>query len=205
MTHLLVILPIFLMTVVIHEVSHGWVANRLGDPTAKARGRLSLNPLRHVDPIGTVLLPFILMMTHAPIIFGWAKPVPIDVSQLHSPKRDLIWVGLAGPAANLALAAVLAAVMRGWHLSWETPIGGIVGAAIIMNVVLGIFNLVPVPPLDGSRVLVGLLPSPAARWVAALEPFGFLIVIALLLMGVIQRLVGPAVAFALRVLGVAAP
>ncbi|OGX41438.1 MAG: hypothetical protein A3C53_00495 [Omnitrophica WOR_2 bacterium RIFCSPHIGHO2_02_FULL_68_15] len=198
-----VVLSAFLVALVFHEVSHGWVAYRLGDPTAKALGRLSLNPLRHIDLVGTVLVPWLLIATHAPIIFGWAKPVPINDQQLGHPKRDLIWVGLAGPAANLALALLTAAAMRLAHLPEGSAWWAVGATVVLINLVLACFNLLPIPPLDGSRVLVGLLPVSAARWVAKVEPFGFLILIALMYVGVINRVLWPLVVGAARLLGVA--
>lgn len=198
-----VVLSAFLLALVCHEVSHGWVAYRLGDPTAKTLGRLSLNPLRHIDLVGTVAVPWLLIATHAPIIFGWAKPVPINYQQLGHPKRDLIWVGLAGPAANLALALLTAAVMRLAHLPEGTAWWAAGATVVLINLVLALFNLLPIPPLDGSRVLVGLLPLPAARWVARIEPFGFLILIALMYVGAINRVLWPLVVTAARLLGVA--
>ena len=200
--HLLIVLPLFFAALVVHEVSHGWVANRLGDPTAKTLGRLSFNPLRHIDPIGTILLPVLLMATHAPFVFGWAKPVPIDVGRLHSPKRDLVWVGLAGPAANLALAVALAGILRLIHPPVGSLLGTLLVSAIIMNLVLGFFNLIPIPPLDGSRVAAGLLPYWGAHWLVVLEPFGFLILIILMWGGLTHRLIWPLVLRALHLLGV---
>jgi len=200
--HLLIILPIFFTALVVHEVSHGWVANRLGDPTARHLGRLSFNPLRHIDPIGTILLPLLLLVTRAPIVFGWAKPVPIDVARLHSPKRDLVWVGLAGPAANFALAVVLAALLRLFHLPVESLVGALLVSAIMMNLVLGFFNLIPIPPLDGSRVAAGLLPYWVAHWLVVLEPFGFLVLIILMWGGLTHRVIWPLVMRTLYLLGV---
>lgn len=181
------------MALVCHEVSHGWVAHRLGDPTAHAMGRLSLNPLRHIDPIGTVLVPGVLMLSGSPLVFGWAKPVPISAWQLRHPQRDMIWVGLAGPAANFALAAAVAALLRLGHVPMTSWLGALGATAVVINLVLGVFNLLPVPPLDGSRVLFGLLPRPAARLLAALEPFGFLLLILLMMFGVTSRIIWPIV------------
>ena len=198
-----VVLSIFIVSLVCHEVSHGWVAYRLGDPTAKALGRLSLNPLRHIDWVGTVAIPWLLAVSHSPVVFGWAKPVPIDYRQLEHPKRDLIWVGLAGPAANVALALLAALALRVARVPQDGTVWGAIGATVVLvNLSLACFNLIPIPPLDGSRVLVGLLPWPAARWVARVEPFGFLILIALMYLGVINRFVWPLVGHAARALGV---
>lgn len=198
----IVALSVFITALVCHEVSHGWVAYRLGDPTAKALGRLSLNPLRHIDLVGTLAVPWLLAVTHSPVVFGWAKPVPIDYQQLQHPKRDLIWVGLAGPAANVVLALLAAAVLRVAHVP-DATFWGVIGATVILvNLSLACFNLIPIPPLDGSRVLMGLLPWPAARWLARVERFGFLILLALMYIGVINRLVWPMVGYAARALGV---
>ncbi len=189
-------LPVVL-AVVLHEVAHGWVADRLGDPTARLMGRLTLNPLPHVDPVGTVLVPVILLLVHSPIVFGYAKPVPVDFARLRHPKRDMVWVALAGPAANVLLAFASALVLAlAMALSssarWVAePLAAMAQASILINLVLCLFNLIPLPPLDGGRVAVGLLPPPAARALASLEPFGFPIIVLLLLAGVVQAVIGP--------------
>lgn len=203
--HFLITLPLFLVAIVVHEVSHGLVANWLGDPTARTMGRLSLNPLRHVDPIGTVVLPLLLMVTGSPVVFGWAKPVPVNYARLAHPKRGLIWVGAAGPLANVLLAVVVAGVLRLADVPPHSLVGSIGLAVILMNLVLAIFNLIPVPPLDGSRVLVGLLPFRYARWLAMLEPFGFIILVALMYFGVVNRVVWPVVTRAAQWLRVGLP
>lgn len=170
-----------LLAITLHEVAHGWVAERCGDPTARLLGRLTLNPFKHLDPIGTLLL-FL-------IGFGWARPVPINPGNLKDPRRDMIWVALGGPAANLGLALLSAAALRGLgSLSSAMVAGGgmvmlvkpltlMAAFGLYINSVLLVINLLPVPPLDGGRVLVGLLPDKSAMAVARLEPFGFFIVI----------------------------
>ncbi|MBI3615946.1 MAG: site-2 protease family protein [Candidatus Omnitrophica bacterium] len=198
----LLLFPIFMAAVVVHEVSHGWVALALGDRTALAAGRLTLNPFKHMDPIGTVALPLMLTLIRSPFVFGWAKPVPVNFMNLRRPKRDMLWVGAAGPAANFTLAAAVAFLLRG--LGSALPLWAI-GAAkylILINLILGVFNLIPIPPLDGSRILTGLLPSRFAREVLLLERWGTVLVVILLLMGLLDRVLLPAVSFLARLLGI---
>ena len=189
-------LPV-LFAIVLHEVAHGWVADKLGDDTARWMGRLTLNPIKHIDPIGTILIPIALLVVGSPFLFGYAKPVPINFRKLRRPKQDMIWVALAGPATNLLLAlasALLLMLATGLpaSASWiAQPLAMMCQASIIINMVLCIFNLLPLPPLDGGRVAVGLLPGPAAYQLSRLEPFGFMIVIALLISGVLQNVIGP--------------
>ena len=175
------LLPIVL-AITLHEAAHGWAADRLGDDTARRAGRVSLNPIRHVDPIGTVLLPGFLL-AFSPVVFGWAKPVPVQPGRLGHPKRDMALVAAAGPALNYLLALACA-----WLLLLPARIGGDAGFwlqenllhAILINLVLGTFNLFPLPPLDGGRIAVGLLPLPLARYWARLERYGLVILVALL-------------------------
>ena len=175
------LLPIIL-AITLHEAAHGWAADRLGDDTARRAGRVSLNPIRHVDPVGTLLLPGFLLMV-APIVFGWAKPVPVQPGRLRHPKRDMALVAAAGPALNFALALACA-----WLLLLPAMIGGDAGRwllenlvnALLINLVLGVFNLFPIPPLDGGRIAVGLLPMALARRWAQLERYGLLILLTLL-------------------------
>ena len=179
--------------VILHECAHGWVALKFGDPTAKMMGRLTLNPLRHIDPIGTILVPIVSRLILG-FPFGWAKPVPVNFMYLRNPKRDMIFVALAGPAVNMAIA-----VAASFFLALDQNFFSLM---IMVNLMLAIFNLTPVPPLDGSRILTGLLPTPLARKYAQLEPFGFIIVIVLLKSGALDFLNGIVISLA-RMLGVA--
>lgn len=189
-------LPV-LFAITLHEVAHGWVAKALGDATAFVSGRLTLNPLKHVDPVGTVALPVGLLVlgsvTGSPTpIFGWAKPVPVSFGNLRRPKRDMIWVALAGPGANLAMATFWALLAAGSGLlpgGLAQPLLYMGVAGIIINIVLMVLNLLPIPPLDGGRVAVGILPQPASRWVENLEPLGLPILLVLLFSGALGAVI----------------
>ncbi|MFH0877311.1 MAG: site-2 protease family protein [Candidatus Omnitrophota bacterium] len=197
--NLIISLGLFFLAVVIHEFAHAFVAFRRGDQTAQRMGRLTLNPLAHIDPFGTIVLPLLLIVMRSPVLFGYAKPVPVNFRNLKNPKQDMIWVGLAGPAANLILATLIAVTLR-WELF---PWGGfnqILFKMLLLNVVLAVFNLLPLPPLDGSRVLMGLLPVPMAMRYASLEPYGFMILFALLYIGIIDYFVLPVSAQIVRLL-----
>ena len=191
-------LLVLILSIVFHEIAHGYVAYRLGDPTAKASNRLSLNPLRHVDPFGSVLLPLILVMTNSPVLFGWAKPVPVNPGYFRDVKKGMMLVGVAGPASNLVLASAAALVFR--VLGPDGLIGLFLVQVCIINVVLALFNLIPVPPLDGSRVVVGFLPEDMARNYLRLEPYGFLIIFGLLWVGALNYVLWPLAGVLLRVL-----
>lgn len=191
------ILPLVL-AVTVHEAAHGWVADKFGDSTARAQGRITFNPIPHIDPIGTVLVPM-LMLLFTGFMFGWARPVPVDFSRLHNPKRDMIWVALAGPGANLLMAIGWSLVLVLAHQSiaawpWAgMPLLSMAAGGVFINLVLMALNLIPIPPLDGGRVLTGLLPMKAARSFAAIEPYGMVIIILLLIFGVIGMILGPIV------------
>jgi len=191
-------LPV-LFAIILHEIAHGWVANRLGDDTALWMGRLTLNPIKHIDPVGTLLIPILLLVMQSPFLFGYAKPVPVNWNKLRHPKRDMVWVALAGPAMNLLLALLSTLLLwlvvqlpESW-LWFTQPLALMCQASIVINLVLMVFNLLPLPPLDGGRVAVGLLPGPMAYQVSKLEPYGFIIVIALLVLGWLQAIIGPVV------------
>jgi len=189
-------LPPVILAVAGHEVAHGWVARYLGDPTAAMQGRLSLNPIRHIDPLGTIIVPLVLYQLGG-FIFGWAKPVPVNWQLLRRPRRDMALVALAGPTANLAMlfgwVAFLAAVQMSAPILGRAinPLIYMGGTGIIINSVLMLLNLVPVPPLDGSRVVSACLPAPLALKYNKIEPFGLLIVLLLLASGLLSRLIGP--------------
>ena len=189
----LLLFPLFIVAVSVHEVSHGIVALYFGDSTALRAGRLTLNPFRHIDLFGTVLLPGILLILRAPIVFGWAKPVPVNSSFLRHPKRDMLWVGAAGPVSNFLMAAAGALVVR----SLGSALSGLPALMaqyfVLVNLFLGVFNLLPIPPLDGSRVLTSLLPAALARGMIFLERWGFLILILLLSAGIVDRVMMPIV------------
>ncbi len=184
-----------LFAIVVHEVSHGWVALRLGDTTAYAAGRLTLNPLKHIDPIGTILVPAILILTLG-FAFGWAKPVPINWKNLRHPKRDIALVAAAGPGANLVMAIVWALLVKtGMLLPQDLfisdPLIYMGSFGILINTVLMVFNLVPIPPTDGGRILTSLLPPHMAYRISKIEPYGMFILVGLLFSGILWKLIGP--------------
>src|SRR5262245_6967157 len=189
---------VLLFSLTIHEMAHAWTAYRLGDPTARLLGRVSLNPLVHADPIGTVLFPLIAMVTGAPLI-GWAKPVPVNVRQLRHGRRDYVLVAAAGPASNLVIAVAAALLLsalpitphRLGEANVSVPLAEILSQAMRLNVLLAVFNMIPIPPLDGGNVLAGLLPYRAASIFDQLRPYGFLLLYLLIFTGGFNLIVGP--------------
>jgi Zn-dependent protease len=189
---------VLLFSLTVHEMAHAWTADRLGDPTARLMGRVSLNPLVHADPIGTILFPLIAMVSGAPLI-GWAKPVPVSIQRLGHPRRDYVLVAGAGPASNLLLAmtsALLLAILpvspqHAGEPNISAPLATIFSQAMRLNVLLAIFNMIPIPPLDGGNVLMGLLPPRLATSVNFVRPYGFLLLYALILSGGFDYIVVP--------------
>ncbi len=189
-TVLIYALPV-LFAITVHEAAHGYVARHFGDNTALMMGRITLNPLKHIDPIGTILMPLLLYFaTSGAFLFGYAKPVPVNFSHLRNPKRDMIWVALAGPLTNFLQAimwALLMFLLVGFGVQ-ERFFIEMAKAGVMVNLVMWAFNLFPLPPLDGGRVLVGLLPWKQAQWVSRIEPYGFFIVMGLVIMGIVSNL-----------------
>jgi len=195
-TLLIWIIPI-LFAITLHEAAHGWVASKFGDHTARMMGRVTLNPVKHIDPVGTILVPAALLIMSTGFIFGWAKPVPINFNALRSPKSGMIWVALAGPGANLIMAI-------GWLLVFFLAIKmnipilqRMADAGILINILLAVFNLLPIPPLDGSRVISALLPNPLAYKYNQLEQYGLFILIGLMYFGGFDKIVKPMVVLVL--------
>lgn len=194
---------LLLLAMTVHEFAHGALAYRLGDPTARYCGRLTLNPFAHIDPFWTFILPlFIFLSSGGRFLFGAAKPVPVDYSALHNPKKDIIWIGLAGPLANFLFAFLLSLLIRLFLLP-QTAVY-LLYNLVLINVVLGVFNLLPVPPLDGSRILMGLLPQGLFRQYASLERYGFIVLIALIWLGIFERFLWPLVRLIMRFFGLGA-
>lgn len=204
----LIFVPPLFFAVILHEVAHGWAAEKLGDPTARLKGRITLNPIVHIDLFTTIILPALLIFSGSPIVFGMAKPVPVNPLNLRNPRRDMAYVALAGPITNFILALVFSGVfflMKDAGAGVLTTYAGGVAVlwtihSVLINLVLGIFNLLPVPPLDGGRIAVGFLPLSLATPLARLERYGILIVVALLYFGIVDQVLGPVMELAQRLL-----
>ncbi len=189
-------LPV-IFAITVHEAAHGYAARHFGDMTAYHAGRITLNPLKHIDPFGTILLPALTIMLGG-ILFGWAKPVPVDFSRLRNPKKDMLWVAAAGPASNFLMAIFWAIALKYSISAPESitiPLALMAKAGIAINVVLMVLNLLPLPPLDGGRIAVSLLPTHLARPFSQIERYGFVILIVLLFTGILSKILGPLVNF----------
>lgn len=195
-----------LFAITIHEVAHGWVANMLGDKTAKMLGRLSLNPIKHIDPIGTIAVPIAMVVLQTGFVFGWAKPVPVNARNFKSPRKDMAIVAAAGPISNLFMAVFWVFIFKlGASVIPDQAIAqGIMAmgrAGIIINLILFVFNLFPIPPLDGSKVLAGFLPQSLANLMDKIEPYGLFIVLGLVYLGVLNTIMDPVLNFFLNTIG----
>ena len=191
------IIPV-LLAITVHEAAHGYAAKHFGDKTAYFLGRITLNPIKHIDPIGTVVIPGMLLLLSAPFLFGWAKPVPVNFSNLNNPKKDMMWVALAGPASNLVMAiiwAIILGLFKSSGASYALFVIGMAQVGIMINLVLMLLNLLPIPPLDGGRMAVSLLPSPWSYKLASIERYGMFILIFLILSGLLSAILLPLLRF----------
>lgn len=198
------VLPV-LLAITVHETAHGWVALHFGDRTAQMQGRLTLNPIRHIDPVGTILVPGLMLLLPGGFVFGWAKPVPVDWRNFRHPKRDMAWVAAAGPASNLLMGLIWALLARLALMlpadNWaKAPLLFMGVAGVFINTILMVLNLLPLPPLDGGRVLTGLLPRAWAYRFARIEPYGFIILLVLLMSGLLSKVMWPFVQLILTML-----
>jgi Zn-dependent protease len=182
---------ILMISVILHEVAHGYTAFRLGDPTARDAGRLTLNPLKHIDPFGTVILPLLLILARFPYPVGWAKPVPVNPYLLRDPRRGMMLVSAVGPLTNISLALLSALVIRTLPFSRVPFFFDLLSITCYVNILLSLFNLVPVPPLDGSKVVAGLLPAPFRKPYESVAPYGFLVILGLFYVGLMDKLIFP--------------
>ena len=191
------IIPV-LLAITVHEAAHGYAAKHFGDKTAYFLGRITLNPIKHIDPIGTVVIPGMLLLLSAPFLFGWAKPVPVNLSNLNNPKKDMMWVALAGPASNLVMAiiwAIILGLFKSSGASYALFVIGMAQVGIMINLVLMLLNLLPIPPLDGGRMAVSLLPSPWSYKLASIERYGMFILIFLIVSGLLSAILLPLLRF----------
>ena len=191
------IIPV-LLAITVHEAAHGYAAKHFGDKTAYFLGRITLNPIKHIDPVGTVVIPGMLLLLSAPFLFGWAKPVPVNFSNLNNPKKDMMWVALAGPASNLAMAiiwAIILGLFKSSGASYALFVIGMAQVGIMINLVLMLLNLLPIPPLDGGRMAVSLLPSPWSYKLASIERYGMFILIFLIVSGLLSAILLPLLRF----------
>ena len=199
---LLLFLPVLVFSVICHEVAHGLVALRFGDETALRDGRLTLNPLPHIDPVGSIIFPTICALLHFPI-FGWAKPVPVNPNRFSSYRAGVIWVSLAGPLTNMLLAVIFAGFLYlsvAFGFLSTALLQRFVSQAVLLNLVLAVFNLIPIPPMDGSKIMSAVLPYELSQKYDQLEPYGFFIVMALIATGVLGKILYPAVEFLYRII-----
>jgi len=200
---ILIIILVLFFSIILHEYAHGWTAYQLGDPTAKQAGRLTLNPLKHIDPLGTLLLPGVLIVLrflgYDVFVFGWAKPVPVNFMRLRNPKKDMMWVGISGPITNIVLAVFFSLLAKAYPLPQYADFFAF---AVFINLLLAVFNIMPIPPLDGSRIVMGLLPDRYLLAYSRLERYGIFIVVVLLYLGLFERVVVPIIVFLGRQLGV---
>ena len=200
MINAIISITVFMIVIVVHELAHGYVAYRLGDPTARDAGRLTLNPFAHADPIGTVILPALLIITRSPVIFGWAKPVPVNPYNFADPRKGMLLTSLAGPGANFGLAVLFAIFLKTglfsvYSVPWTFLLYG-----VLISLILGIFNMIPIPPLDGANIVSAILPQDLARRFMRLQRYGFIILIGLLYLGLFDKVIIPFVAFLMRML-----
>ncbi len=189
-TNLIISLLVLIFSLSVHEAAHAWSASQLGDDTAKRLGRVTLNPIAHTDPIGTLLLPLIAMVSGAPLI-GWAKPTPVNTRNLRQPRRDHILVTAAGPVSNLLIAFAAAAAMRAGAMAGGNWLDLLLYDALTLNVLLAVFNMLPIPPLDGGQILMALLPPHVAMKIGFMYQYGFLILLGLLVAGILWSVIGP--------------